>query len=89
VLAHQLRNLFCLGQTHTRQGNVRLPQQAFGLVPPQGHSEQQHGNFDLCDGPLAHVAQALEDGQFIFLADAQGLVELAARLQDVGDLAHA
>ena len=36
----------------------------------------------------AHVAQPLVDRQLLLAADAQGLVELAAGLEDVGDLAH-
>ena len=36
----------------------------------------------------AHVAEPLVDRQLLLAADAQRLVELAARLQDVGDLAH-
>ena len=36
---------------------------------------------------LADVAEVFEDRQLVLLADAQGLVELAAGTQDVGDLA--
>ena len=39
-------------------------------------------------GALADVAEALVDRQLFLAADAQGLVEIAARLEDVGDLAH-
>jgi hypothetical protein len=36
----------------------------------------------------AHVAEFLKDGQLLLAADAEGLVELAARVENVGDLAH-
>ncbi|MBK6864318.1 MAG: hypothetical protein IPG91_12485 [Ideonella sp.] len=48
---------------------------------------QDVGDLAHGDGLLAHVAQALVDGQLLLVADAQRLVELAAGLQDVGDLA--
>ena len=37
---------------------------------------------------VADVAEALVDRQLLLAADAQGLVEIAAGLEDVGDLAH-
>ena len=42
----------------------------------------------IVDGARADVAQPLVYRQLLLPSDAQGLVELAARLQDVGDLAH-
>jgi hypothetical protein len=36
----------------------------------------------------AHVAEPLVDRKLFLSADAQGLVEVAAAFEDVGDLAH-
>ncbi|MFO0647806.1 MAG: hypothetical protein U0326_16325, partial [Polyangiales bacterium] len=50
-------------------------------------------NLDIDDPPknnsaLTHIAEAIVDGKLLLPSDAQRLVELTARLEDVGDLAH-
>jgi hypothetical protein len=40
------------------------------------------------DGLGVHVAKSLEDGEHLLPADAEGLVELSARLEQVGERAH-
>ena len=45
--------------------------------------QQREGDVSSAHGQLPHVAQLLEDGQLLVLADGQGLVELAAGVQDV------
>src|SRR5260370_33372865 len=50
--------------------------------------EESRSDLVQSHGALARVAEALVDGELLLPPDAQGLVEFAARLQNVGDLAH-
>jgi hypothetical protein len=40
------------------------------------------------DGLAADIAEPLVDRQFLLLADAQGFIQIASGLQDIGDFAH-
>jgi hypothetical protein len=57
----------------------------------RNHTPEQKINLlrrcvDMGDQERANVAEALVDGELFVAADAEGLVELAARLEGVGDL---
>ena len=66
-------------------------EQAAGLVPVArgGAIQEVEGKVGAGDQKFADVTEPLQGGELFLLADAQGLVDLTAGVEDVGDLALA
>ena len=64
-------------------------EQAAGLVPVArgGAIQEVEGKVGAGDQDAADVTEPLQGGELFLLADGQGLVELSAGVEDVGDLA--